>query len=198
MKSVQKGFTLIELMIVVAIIGILAAVAIPAYQDYTVRAKISEVITAGASAKSAISEGFQTNGAVGVASAANAVTRGKDAELADGTTGTENVSKYLKSIVAAKDAEVAGVGSITLTTSDDPSLPESAREKELVMSPYVVVSGEGKDLSTDGLEGSVEWSCATETNDQADKRWGVDTPDYAKPSAAADALPSKFAPSECR
>lgn len=56
MKLVQKGFTLIELMIVVAIIGILAAVAIPAYQDYTVRAKISEGIGLAAAAKSAVSE----------------------------------------------------------------------------------------------------------------------------------------------
>ena len=89
MNTMQKGFTLIELMIVVAIIGILAAVAIPAYQDYTVRAKISEVITAGAAAKSAISEGFQTNGMVGVASAATAVSKGAAATP---------VSKYLQSI----------------------------------------------------------------------------------------------------
>ena len=56
MKQVQKGFTLIELMIVVAIIGILAAVALPAYQDYTVRAKVTEGLSLAASAKTAVSE----------------------------------------------------------------------------------------------------------------------------------------------
>ena len=61
MRAIQKGFTLIELMIVVAIIGILAAVALPAYQDYTVRAKVSELILAASSARTAISEKFQTN-----------------------------------------------------------------------------------------------------------------------------------------
>ena len=61
-KQVQKGFTLIELMIVVAIIGILAAVALPAYQDYTVRARVSELILAGSSAKTGLSEGMQTFG----------------------------------------------------------------------------------------------------------------------------------------
>ncbi len=61
MKAMQKGFTLIELMIVVAIIGILAAVALPAYQDYTVRAKVSELILAASGARTAISEKFQTD-----------------------------------------------------------------------------------------------------------------------------------------
>jgi type IV pilus assembly protein PilA len=59
--KIQKGFTLIELMIVVAIIGILAAVALPAYQDYTVRAKVSELILAGSAMRTAISEKFQTD-----------------------------------------------------------------------------------------------------------------------------------------
>ena len=62
MKTIQKGFTLIELMIVVAIIGILAAVALPAYQDYTVRAKVSEVMLAASSAKVPVAEFAQTYG----------------------------------------------------------------------------------------------------------------------------------------
>ncbi|MGE0331941.1 MAG: pilin [Ramlibacter sp.] len=61
MKSLQKGFTLIELMIVVAIIGILAAVALPAYQDYTVRARASEVLLAASSARTAVTELCQQN-----------------------------------------------------------------------------------------------------------------------------------------
>jgi len=63
MKKVQQGFTLIELMIVVAIIGILAAIAIPAYQDYTVRAQVSEGLNLGGGAKTAVTEFFQDRGA---------------------------------------------------------------------------------------------------------------------------------------
>ena len=64
MKKVQKGFTLIELMIVVAIIGILAAIAIPAYQDYTIRAQVSEGINLASGAKAAIAEYFMDTGAM--------------------------------------------------------------------------------------------------------------------------------------
>ena len=71
-RSLQQGFTLIELMIVVAIIGILAAVALPAYQDYTVRAKVSEVILAASSAKTSIAEYAQTNG-IGMPTTASAI-----------------------------------------------------------------------------------------------------------------------------
>ena len=62
MKHIQQGFTLIELMIVVAIIGILAAVALPAYQDYTVRAKMSEVMLAASACRTSITEIYQTGG----------------------------------------------------------------------------------------------------------------------------------------
>jgi len=64
MVKAQQGFTLIELMIVVAIIGILAAIAIPAYQDYTIRAKVSEALVASAPAKTGVSEYFLSEGAL--------------------------------------------------------------------------------------------------------------------------------------
>ena len=65
MKKIQQGFTLIELMIVVAIIGILAAVALPAYQDYTIRAKVSELIIQASGFKTSIAEAAQSNATLG-------------------------------------------------------------------------------------------------------------------------------------
>ncbi|MDS4022594.1 MAG: pilin [Candidatus Competibacter sp.] len=85
MKKFQQGFTLIELMIVVAIIGILAAIALPAYQDYTVRAKMSEVILAASACRTTITEVYQSGGSTAINS------NGWGCE--NSTGGTKYVSK---------------------------------------------------------------------------------------------------------
>jgi type IV pilus assembly protein PilA len=82
-RSMQKGFTLIELMIVVAIIGILAAVALPAYQDYTVRGRISELMILGSAQKATVTENIANNGGVIAAGACKGVT-----DLATATANT--------------------------------------------------------------------------------------------------------------
>ena len=98
-RNVQKGFTLIELMIVVAIIGILAAVALPAYQDYTARAQVSEAFTMTSGAKATIAEYGQTNGAYPTATTTPAVAdlavAGKFADAAV-TTGTGVITITMK------------------------------------------------------------------------------------------------------
>jgi type IV pilus assembly protein PilA len=88
MKQLQKGFTLIELMIVVAIIGILAAIAIPAYQDYTIRAQVSEGMTLAAAAKAAIAETYANSG--------DAPANRQEAGMSNNNTDTEG--KYVTSV----------------------------------------------------------------------------------------------------
>jgi type IV pilus assembly protein PilA len=92
MKAIQKGFTLIELMIVVAIIGILAAVALPAYQDYTVRARVSELILAASGFKTSISEAVQAAGTGVISDASPQISQLTVAVVGKVTGGTINGS----------------------------------------------------------------------------------------------------------
>lgn len=107
MKAIQKGFTLIELMIVVAIIGILAAIALPAYQDYTARAKVSEVVLAASQCRTAVTEASQT----GFAGNATANGFGCDETTAAAAGGTSSGagSQYVKSVNTAADGTITVV-----------------------------------------------------------------------------------------
>ena len=93
-RSIQKGFTLIELMIVVAIIGILAAVALPAYQDYTVRAKVSEVILAASACRTSITESLQTGNSL------------PTVNNAWGCESTGSTSKYVAQIQTDQNGQI--------------------------------------------------------------------------------------------
>jgi type IV pilus assembly protein PilA len=133
-RSIQKGFTLIELMIVVAIIGILAAVALPAYQDYTVRAKMTEVLLAASSGKTTVAEIFQTNSAMPVQAASPAPP----------VIPTQS-SKYVTSVVYSQTSATVGV--IT-------ALATLAVGGGVAVTEGVVLTGTG-DVNT----GVVTWVC---------------------------------------
>jgi type IV pilus assembly protein PilA len=130
MTKLQKGFTLIELMIVVAIIGILAAIAIPAYQDYTIRAQVSEGMNLAAAAKAAVAESFLNRGAA----PANRTQAGMSGNATD-TRG-----KYVSQV------EVAN-GVITVTYGGA-EVNDAIDGDTLVLTPYVTP------------DNSVAWRCA--------------------------------------
>lgn len=110
MRKIQQGFTLIELMIVVAIIGILAAVALPAYQDYTVRAKVSEVILAASGMKTDVAEWYQSKAAL---PSAGSVVSGTSSQYVTSVvwTGTQ-----IRATASALEPKISGQ-TITLTAN---------------------------------------------------------------------------------
>jgi type IV pilus assembly protein PilA len=136
-KKVQQGFTLIELMIVVAIIGILAAIAIPAYQDYTIRAKVTEGIGLADAAKTSVAEAYQSGDMTGVTA------------LALSWVPTNSASKYVTSVA------VAATGVITVKYS---GIVPQISAKTLTLSPFINTVALAPNQT-----GSVDWGCGTIT-----------------------------------
>jgi type IV pilus assembly protein PilA len=130
MKRVQQGFTLIELMIVVAIIGILAAIAIPAYQNYIIRSKVTELAVAADACKTSVSEYYTTMGLVYPPTL-----------LASGCTTVQ--SKYILSLAVTPDTGV-------ITVAVDTANVGASAAGNFVLTPSVAVAGGGLDWSCTG------------------------------------------------
>jgi type IV pilus assembly protein PilA len=153
-RRVQAGFTLIELMIVVAIIGILAAVALPAYQDYTVRAKVSEMILAASSCRTSVTEMYQSASAIDVS-----------ASLPNACSTT--ASKYVKSLAVDANGVITVVG-------DPAGLGGSvvANKDTIALSPYIdAAMATAMDGTKDGGKVIAAWKCATDATKPLDTRY---------------------------
>ena len=143
-KQLQKGFTLIELMIVVAIIGILASIALPAYQDYTVRAKVSEGAIAASSFKVGVAEMFGDSGLPGIVKYGTEVA----AEVTAGTILTPKITNVAISGTGDIVVTMDGIAQLTTTTSD------------LGYHPTI----NGAALSATNTAGSIVWDCNAASN----------------------------------
>ena len=148
MKTVQKGFTLIELMIVVAIIGILAAIAIPAYQDYTIRSQVSEGLSLAGGAKATMSEVFQDRGSW--------PNDNEDAGLAD---PDQIIGKYVASVTVTRSGDgLDDQGIITVVYGEDAN--GNITDAELELRGFNQI-------------GSIEWECtgANILEDDENQKW---------------------------
>ncbi len=178
MKKVQQGFTLIELMIVVAIIGILAAVALPAYQDYTVRARVTEGLALASDAKAMV--GTSSSTVAELAAAANTFN------AQAGGAGAS--SKYVTSVQIAP-----ATGIITVTYNAANVGGGVAGANTLVLNPNMVTAANtyqqlGAAIAANA-NGSIDWACGSVGTAVATAR-GM--------TVTAGLLPARFAPSECR
>ena len=147
-RSMQQGFTLIELMIVVAIIGILAAVALPAYQDYTKRAKMSEVILAASACRTMITEAYQSGASGSLPSANNWGCEASSASF--------SVSKYVKAVQTDDNGKIT----VTATGFGDTNIDD----KKIVLIPYSDAGGTtAMSRTTDAGKAVAAWKCGPDS-----------------------------------
>lgn len=153
MKAIQKGFTLIELMIVIAIIGILAVIALPAYQDYTARAQVSEAISLMEGQKSAVVEYYADKG--------KWPTSNAEAGIA---TNTSIQGKY----VAQVDVGANGVITATMKADD---VNNEIKSKTVSLTPTATTTtGQGQNAKTSG-NGSFTWTCKSGATNGVDSKF---------------------------